>query len=154
MMRLYLVQHARAKSREEDAGRPLSDAGTADVSRMGAFLASHGGVRPGRIMHSGKLRAQQTAEALAGHLGMDHAEPAPELEPMADPAIWAAHLEAMHEDVMVVGHLPHVGRLAELLVAGNPDQDIVRYEPGAVVCLRREEGAWRVEWMLTPTLLA
>jgi len=154
MMRLYLVQHARAKSREEDAGRPLSDAGMADVSRMGEFLAGHGGVHPYRIMHSGKLRAAQTAERLAGHLGMDHAEPVPDLEPMADPAIWAAHLEAMYEDVMIVGHLPHVGRLAALLVTGSPDPDVLRYAPGAVVCLRREEGAWQVEWMLTPGLLA
>jgi len=152
-MRLYLVQHARAKSREEDAERPLSDAGMADAHRMGEFLASHGGVHPYRIMHSGKLRAAQTAETLAGRLGMDHAEPVPDLEPMADPGIWSAHLEAMYEDVMIVGHLPHVGRLASLLVTGNLDQDVVRYQPGTVVCLRREEGVWHVEWMLTPELL-
>jgi len=79
---------------------------------MGEFLASYGGVHPYRIMHSGKLRAAQTAEMLAGRLGMDHAEPVPDLEPMADPGIWSAHFEAMYEDVMIVGHLPHVGRLA------------------------------------------
>jgi len=105
-------------------------------------------------MHRGKLRAEQTAEILARYLGMDHAEPVPDMEPMADPGIWSAHLEAMYEDVILVGHLPHIGRLASLLLAGNPEQSVVLYQPGAVLCLKREEGAWHVDWMLTPALLS
>ncbi len=154
MMHLYLVQHARAKPGEEDANRPLSDEGIADIHRMAEFLAGHAGAHPYRIMHSGKLRAEQTAEIIAHHLGMDHAEPVPDLEPKADAEIWSAHLEAMYEDVMLVGHLPHIGRLASLLLAGNPEQSVVFYQPGAVLCLKREEGAWHAEWMLTPELLA
>lgn len=154
MMHLYLVQHASAKSSEEDANRPLSDEGVSDITRMAEFLARHGSVNPYRIMHSGKLRAQQSAEILAHHLGMDHAELVSDMEPKADPGLWSAHLEAMYEDVMLVGHLPHIGRLASLLLAGNPEQSVALYQPGAVLCLKRKEGTWHVDWMLTPALLA
>ncbi len=63
-MHLYLVQHAEAKPREDDHQRPLSDQGRADIQKVAAFLGDRG-IPVSRIIHSGKLRARQTAEALA-----------------------------------------------------------------------------------------
>ena len=63
-MKLYLVQHGEAKSKDEDEKRPLTDQGRQGVERVAAFLKG-AGVETKRVIHSGKLRAEQTAEILA-----------------------------------------------------------------------------------------
>jgi len=151
-MVVYLVQHAEAKSREEDAERGLSEKGFQDIQRVATFLQDR--IDADRILHSMKKRARQTAEILADTLNIEYIEETLDLDPMADPGVWSAHLASMTEDVMLVGHLPHMERLASLLLAGNPEQSVVLYQPGTVLCLEREEGAWHVRWMLPPSLVA
>jgi hypothetical protein len=52
---------------------------------------------------------------------------------------------------MVVGHLPFLGKLAALLVRGNEEREIVEFHFGSVVCIeQRDEGKWRVAWMIRP----
>jgi len=153
-MKLYLVQHGEALSDEVDPARPLSDAGREDVRNMAAFLAA----RPlalARVAHSGKLRARQTAEILAAALAPGRpVEPRAGLNPNDPPEDLARELAKWNEDVMVVGHLPFMGRLAALLVSGEQHGDLVAYRPGSVVCLERDSGdGWTVAWMLRPELL-
>jgi len=151
-MVVYLVQHAEAKPREEDAERGLSDKGFQDIQRVATLLQNR--IDADRILHSMKKRARQTAEILADTLNIEYIEEALDLDPMADPGIWSAHLASMTEDIILVGHLPHMERLASLLLAGNPERSVVLYQPGTVLCLEREEGAWHVKWMLPPCLVA
>src|SRR5918996_6119021 len=66
-MRLYLVQHGDAVPEQLDPERPLSAAGRRDVESVARLLARNG-IRAERLAHSGKLRAQQTAELLAAAL--------------------------------------------------------------------------------------
>ena len=63
-MNIYLVQHGEAVAKEVDPERPLTESGRSDVRRMASFLGA-AGVRVSRIMHSGKVRAKETAELLA-----------------------------------------------------------------------------------------
>ena len=63
-MKLYLIQHGEALAKEVDPDRPLSESGKADVQRVARALRD-AGVEVQRVMHSGKLRARQTAEILA-----------------------------------------------------------------------------------------
>lgn len=63
-MKLYLVQHGEAVSKQEDPERPLSEQGTRDVQAMAGFL-KHAGIKVVRVWHSGKRRAEQTAIILA-----------------------------------------------------------------------------------------
>ena len=60
-MKLYLVQHGEACAEDVDPERPLTAQGRADVERLAAFL-QQAGIQVGRVIHSGKLRAEQTAE--------------------------------------------------------------------------------------------
>jgi len=62
-MRLYLVQHGEAKREEEDPSRPLTENGRREVEIVAKFL-SEAGIKIDKILHSGKLRAAQTAEIL------------------------------------------------------------------------------------------
>ncbi|MDQ6972099.1 MAG: phosphohistidine phosphatase SixA [Mariprofundaceae bacterium] len=152
-MHLYLVQHGEALSREEDAQRPLSKQGADAVRRMGDYLYSKAGLVVPEVLHSGKARAEQTAELLARCLnGVFSA--GPDLNPNDDPGLWSAHLAARSEDVMLVGHLPHLQRLAALLLSGSANQAPVSFTHAGVVCLERDsEGGWHLQWAMTPALL-
>ena len=152
-MRLYLVQHGDSVPEQADPQRPLSAAGRRQVEAVARLLAS-AGVRPARTTHSGKLRAQQTAELLAMACAPDHGvEAAAGLSPN-DPVKPVARMVAsLSADTMLVGHLPFMGRLAGRLVTGDEHVDVVAFVPGTVLCL--EPGAddrWRVVWMVRPGL--
>lgn len=151
-MRCYLVRHGEAKAEAEDAARPLSERGRAEVTRVARHVGSMG-LRIAEIHHSDKLRARQTAEILAEHLsltrGMHEIEG---LAPMDDPTTARALIEASREPIMIVGHLPHLSRLASALVLGDSEQEIFQFKAGAIACLDRIDGRFLLQWLLTPEL--
>jgi phosphohistidine phosphatase len=147
-VRLYLVQHGQAKSETEDPERPLTDQGTDEVARVAHQAVDVAGVRPARVVHSGKTRARQTAQVWARLLGVG-VEAADGLAPNDDPRTWAERLGTSSDDLLLVGHLPHLGRLAALLVNGTPDSPLVRFRPGGVVGLDRADTGWMI-WVVGP----
>ncbi|MAE45124.1 MAG: phosphohistidine phosphatase SixA [Magnetovibrio sp.] len=165
-MRLYLVQHGEAVAKEENPDRPLSDKGRADIQRIAAFLG-RGRTRAGRVIHSGKTRAAETAKLLADVVSPGTAieEAAAGLAPNDSTDLfvqaignWLEDVEAGVEaagDVMLVGHLPFMGKMASLLVAGAEETVVAAFTPGAVLCLEHsgETGGWTIAWMATPGLL-
>ncbi len=154
-MKLYLVQHGDALSKAEDPARPLSGKGREDVARMASFLAG-GGVKAGRVIHSGKTRAMGTAKMLSQSIGPDGAveEMAAGLAPNDPTDQLLLVLQGCHEDVMIVGHEPFMGRLVARLVVGDEADGVVAFAPGAVVCLEQnKDGNWILQWMLRPSLL-
>ena len=154
-MILYLARHAQAKPKEEDPQRSLSDKGRADIQKVAAFLGERETVQVSRILHSGKLRARQTSEVLAEHMHPTGGNsPTEGLAPLDDPAVWAGRLADTDEDLMLVGHLPHMSKLAALLVTGNADPPVAAFKPGGVVCLERDDqGRWSLRWMVVPEML-
>ncbi len=153
-MHLYLVQHAQAQPKEEDSQRPLSDQGRADIQKVASFLGDRG-IPVSRIIHSGKLRARQTAGALAERLkATGSVSETDGLAPLDDPTVWAGRLADTDEDLMLVGHLPHMSKLAALLLTDNAEQPVIRFQMGGVVCLERdEENHWSLRWMVVPEIL-
>ncbi len=153
-MRLYVAQHGHALAKEVDPDRPLSDAGRADVARVAAFLA-RAGVRAEHVVHSGKTRAAQTAEALAAAIAPGTAaEARAGIDPNDDPKPVARELAGGARDTLLVGHLPFVAGLVARLCAGTKGRRVVAFEPGSVACLERgEDGEWALAWMVRPELL-
>jgi phosphohistidine phosphatase len=149
-MFLYLVQHGEAVSKEVDPERPLSDEGKDDVRKVASFIASR--VNIVRLGESGKLRATQTAGILGDALGISPVQ-MDGLSPMDDPAICAGQINESTEGTMLVGHMPHMGKLASLLLGGSPEPNIVDFKSGSVLCLKRGEQGWSVQWMVTPELI-
>ncbi len=153
-MRVYLVQHADAVPAEDNPDRPLSDKGRTDVQRVASFLARS--VRVGRVVHSPKTRARDTAVLLAQVLGPGGAveEAVSGLAPNDATDGLAEAIAGWSEDVIVVGHLPFMGRLASRLVAGSEEANVAAFQPGTVVCLERaDDGGWTLAWMVRPELL-
>jgi phosphohistidine phosphatase len=153
-MKLYLIQHGDAAPGEADATRPLSQKGRRDVLRLGEFLARNG-IAVSLIIHSGKLRAQQTAEAIASRLPTSVTVEARDGLNPNDPTRAAAQLLVQSDDgTMVVSHLPLLGKLVSRLVTGSKEPALVTFVPGTAVCLERaESGSWTVSWMVKPELL-
>ena len=98
-MDVFLVQHGEAVSAEQDAQRPLSEAGRAATTTAARYLAARGNqfLDPpiAGLWHSGKLRARQTAEILAQVLGRRIPLTGREgLNPKDDPRVIADELAA------------------------------------------------------------
>jgi len=154
-MTLYLIQHAESKRKDEDPARPLSKKGWEDIRKVAEYAEKHLHIQVSQIYHSGKLRAQQTAQVLANHLrptkGVIVAEG---LDPLANPKIWKNRLTETAEDIMIVGHLPHLSKLAGELLTGQANRDVVTFTNGCIVCLEKgEKGLWKVRWMITPEVV-
>lgn len=152
-MELFLVQHAESKPKEEDPERSLTDAGVEAARRISTW-AARAKVDVHQIRHSGKTRASQTAsifnEALRPQAGV---EAVAGISPMDDPAPLAEELQSQKEPLMLVGHLPFHARLASLLLTGDPEQEVVKFENAGVVCLERTNGGWSLSWAIVPRLL-
>ena len=152
-MEVYLVQHGEAKPESEDPERPLTYTGRTQVEAAARHIAACG-VAASKILHSGKLRARQTAGIFAQYL--DPAVTIVEQEglgPKDDPRDIEQLLMRSSEPVMIVGHLPHLSRLAALLVLGDADRTVVSFQMGGVVCLGSGDDGWTVRWALVPDLV-
>jgi phosphohistidine phosphatase len=146
-MFLYLVRHGEAKSKDEDPGRSLSDKGMHDVNEV-ARAMSKKNITVTAIFHSGKKRAEQTAQIIAGAIspakGISEQEG---LKPNDDPSIWSDKIKNTDDNIMLVGHLPHLDVLtSQLLSRGS-----VRFSAGQVICLERySNGSWTLKWTIAP----
>jgi len=154
-MKVYLIRHGEAVCSQVDPRRPLSEKGRADIRKIASFI------RPldicvEHIWHSGKLRAAQTAEILAGTVRAEKDCSSREgLGPSGDVSTIAHELDAYDTDLMIVGHLPFLWNLTSLLAAGKETGDVVTFSAGTIACLeRRDPGIWQINWMVTPELLA
>ena len=154
-MFLYLVQHAEAKSKEEDSSRSLSKKGSEDIIRVVDYT-NRLDININNIFHSGKTRALQTAEAFVNNLkpktGVIERDG---LAPTDDPNIWFERLSEIKENIMLVGHLPHLSRLASLILCGDIEKTVIDFKNACIVCLRRlDDGNWLLEWMIIPELIS
>lgn len=153
-MRLYLVRHGEAKREEIDPARGLTDKGIEEVRKTGGFVKKLN-ISVGQMFHSGKTRAEQTANELAGFVRSKKGVVKTDgLGPLDDPGIWVEHLQNMSEDTMLVGHLPHVGKLAAALVCEGGERHVIDFKMAGIVCLQRfDDGHWAVAWMVIPELI-
>ena len=154
-MRVYLVQHGEAKSEEEDPARPLTEKGLADARKMANYASRILKLNVKKILHSGKLRAEQTADVFAEALKPENGiSEADGLDPLADPKIWAERLEELGEDLMLVGHLPHLSRLVSFLTLKSPEHEIIKFSMGGIVCLERiKPKRWMILWAIIPDMI-
>ncbi|HSV93820.1 MAG TPA: phosphohistidine phosphatase SixA [Desulfobacterales bacterium] len=149
-MRLYLVQHGEALNAADDSGKTLSPKGRRDVKALAEACAKRH-IEAVEVIHSGKVRARQTAEMLAAALNLPvRAETG--LDPMDPVRPFAGECATMHSTV-VVGHQPFLERLAALLLAGREDPPVLAFQRGGMACLERRgaphEG-WCILWTAFP----
>ena len=151
-MKLYLVQHGEAKSEAEDPERSLTSRGEEETRQI-SEAAKRLGIRPSRISYSGKKRAEQTAGIIAKALDMS-AQLGQGLNPNDAIRPWAERISREAEDLMIVGHLPFLEKLASFLVCGDEGAKVVLFRYSAIVCMEKKEPArWAVDWILKPEMV-
>lgn len=155
-MKLYLVRHGQALDSRIDPARPLSDAGREEARKLAAYVRFLG-IEASAVWHSGKTRAQQTAEILAEEGGLEGAPIKKNgLAPNDPVETLALELNARGEEgVLVVGHLPFVANLtAHLISSGADSEGRWAFETSATLCIERDElQRWWVRWFLGPSAL-
>ena len=151
---LYLIRHAHALDAADDTTRPLSARGEKQVRALAGFLRKSGVFQPEEIWHSPLVRSRQTAELLARRLKI--VAPlilTPGLEPGDDPRIAARRIRTTPRAIAVVGHEPHLGLLASLLVTGKMEPVRFVMKKCAILALEGAAGHWRVRWHVSPEVM-
>jgi len=153
-MRLYLIQHGEATPEDVNPSRPLTPKGSQEVNKIASFLAQMD-LGPISIRHSGKLRARQTAEIISASLGPGYqVQQSENLSPNDPVRNLIEEIKRMTADLMIVGHLPFLGKLVSTLLTGSESTSPVAFRQGGVVCLqRKEDQTWQVVWMVIPDIL-
>jgi phosphohistidine phosphatase len=152
-MKLYLVQHGEACKKEADPKRPLSERGKEDIEQLAGFL-KQAGIRVDRVIHSGKLRAMQTAEQLSKAIAPGvEPEVNGRIHPNDDPKMFNLWSDGGDKDTLVVGHQPFMAKLVAHLIVEDEARLITAYLPGSIVCLEpMDDTRWQINWMIRPEL--
>lgn len=149
------MQHADAVEASVDPARPLSPGGRKTARGLAAACARYR-IEASEVLHSGKTRARETAEAIAEACNLE-VHPSAGLDPLDPVQPFARRCAEMHSTV-VVGHLPFLERLAALLLAGREDPPVLAFQRGGMACLERRGapgadapfGAWCLLWTAFP----
>lgn len=150
-MKLYLLRHADAEAiAETDSARPLSQKGRRQGARVARFCESHGLTRM-RMLTSPARRAEQTADIVAAHLGLER-EIAPWLACGMRPAEAVRRLREHADEaaVLLVGHEPDLGSLAAFLL-GLPAGDRIAIRKASLTGMTvsaLQEGGARLEFLV------
>lgn len=146
--RLVVVRHARAEPfAASDVERVLTSRGRDDATALGGWLAAQG-IVPGVAYVSYAARTRETWQAVADAAGWG-------IEPQIDGNLYGTDedgvLELVHatptdvETVVVIGHNPTMGTLAQLLDDGEgPATGAIATEgfPTSAAAVFAVDGAW------------
>jgi phosphohistidine phosphatase len=158
-MDLYIIRHAEAQPLgedgiEDDADRPLTEAGHAQCGPLAAALQRQG-VHVERIVTSPLLRARQTAEGLLKNL----APPTPELHtcdhlaPDGKRRKLTRFLVGLSaQSVAIVGHMPDLGIYAGWLIGSKLAHIEIAKAGVAFIRFKNEpdKNAGELHWLVSP----
>lgn len=150
-MKLYLIQHGKALSEENDPKRPLSTEGKEETERIAQFLKSKN-ITVDMIWHSSKLRAIQTAQIIAKHISPKEVNERDDLNPKDPVDKLKPLIQSSEKEVMIVGHLPFLQKLCSHLLVNAENVDIISFRFSGVVCLDYQDN-WKIQYMMIPEFL-
>lgn len=148
-MSMYFVQHGVAMAKEVDPDRSLSKEGRREIEHISAYLKKMG-ITPKKIYHSGKRRAEETAQIFSDQIGDGSIHKLLGMNPSDSVKVFATFLES--NDTMYIGHLPHMEKLISYLTTGNEDSGVVKFENGGVVCIENDGENFYIDWYLKPAI--
>jgi phosphohistidine phosphatase len=150
-MALYLVQHGKSLSKDQDPDQGLSPIGMDETRHMAMIAAEHN-VAVHRINHSTKTRARQTAEIFAEILAPKEGVHVVEgIKPLDDVTAHGSLLTS-EDNLMLVGHLPFMARLTSYLLTGHIEPPVFAFQNSGIVCLDKpvDDDNWQIIWSLMP----
>lgn len=149
-MKLYLIQHGLSLPEEKDPKRPLSPEGEEETQKIAEFLKTRE-IKVDCIWHSSKLRAIQTAQVISKFISCLEIHERNDLSPLDSVSKFPEEIKSLNKNLMIVGHLPFLEKLAALLLTGTENYKIVAFKNSGIVCLEYTD-AWKIAWTLVPEL--
>ncbi|MCP3924009.1 MAG: phosphohistidine phosphatase SixA [Desulfobacterales bacterium] len=146
-MNIYIVQHGL--SEKDGSGKKVLTIEGIEKVELIAGVAAGYGVKIDKIIHSGKIRAKQTAELISKKFNNVNIVEENDLNPNDDVELFKSKIEA---NLMIVGHLPYLNRLVSYLVTGNIDKKIFDLQNGGILCLNKDEDGWVIKWGFMPNI--
>jgi phosphohistidine phosphatase len=163
-MQLLIIRHGIAEERDvfattgrPDDERPLTPQGERRMQRNARGLRRTA-PRISTLVASPLVRAQQTADIVREVYGLADVECLDSLSPDQHPRSLLTWLGRQPKDatVAVVGHDPHLGKLATWCLAGVAEQMVMLKKGGAALVEFEGKPAakkGRLLWLLTPAQL-
>ena len=151
-MKVYLVRHGKAVPSSEDPAKPLSKEGRGEIENLARTLA-YLNLRVGKIVHSGKLRAEETASIIADKIGpLAGIEKADGLSPndYLDQAL--EMIKKAKADLMIVSHLPFLANLLKGLVRPAVTGELPSFGTGDLIGVEKAGKDWRIFARLGPLI--
>ena len=160
-MNVYVLRHGVAEERDNrkypnDDDRPLTWEGSLKLAQQVKGLSALG-LSLDVMITSPLLRAAQTAQIVRDGLSSPGEQATSNaLVPEAHPYLLLEELASRHssmDNVMVVGHEPHLNSFVSMVVSGDPTV-LIRLKKGALCKLRLvsldgTRCGW-LEWLMTP----
>ena len=147
-MQLIIMRHADSlPSSSETGDRVLSEQGRGEAARCAALLRDK--LHITRILTSPATRARQTAEIIAGELGLEVGDDA-NLSPSGDAeeAVRDVLSQAGEDDcILLVSHIPTV---EYIMMALNPHLPMPHFDTGAALVLHKWGDHWSVDELIAP----
>jgi len=150
-MKLYLIQHGLSLPEEQDPQKPLSEEGKEETQKMGRFIKAEK-ISVASIWHSKKMRSIETVRIITEYIEKTEINERVDLNPNDGVGKIKEELEAVRQDIMIVGHLPFLQKLASLLLFENEENDSITFKNSGIICLECQE-KWKLLWEITPDLL-
>ncbi len=161
-MDCVLLRHGIAVERDEwkgpDAGRPLTERGAKRVAQVADGLKWLD-VRPTHVLSSPLIRAIETAKIVHRSLRVRSAvHSVDELLPDAPPDRFLSILHDLSPEscVLCVGHEPHLGMVASVMLVGKPTTAFPLKKAGACLIelsIQAKPGRGVLRWWLSPDQL-
>ena len=148
------MQHGKTNDKKIDPERNLSDNGKREIRTLITFLFSNNLLNDiSLIYHSDKLRSSQTAEIIADITNpIQNLQSTEGLKPLDDPNIWFEKSSLLINPTILVGHLPHLGKLANLLLNKDVDKEetVINFNMGSILCLDKTKDSdnWYVKFFI------
>jgi len=149
-MKLYCIRHGQAESSVLDNKRQLTDMGQKEIHAMGKFLAAQK-ISITDLLHSPKLRAQETAEILMSYVHPKTMKATAVLSHEACANTLADHVREWKQPTLLVTHMPLIASIVNrLLFKETLSWPVVEFQPGTITCLHRRRDQWTIQWVVSP----
>jgi phosphohistidine phosphatase len=149
-MKLYLMRHGEAAQTSQSSEQVLTPGGRACIENLAKQLQGKN-LYLAQVFHSGKLRAQQTAEIICHELCPDVTPRIlDKIKPDDNPVAILPVINSWNEDSLITSHLPFIPNLVTLLTTTNSHLNSINYEPGTFICLKKNNNVWEIKWVEAP----
>ncbi len=154
-VKIYLIQHAEAKNKMKDPNRPLTEKGIFNLQKISKYAFESLSIKIDKIYHSEKRRSIETAQILSEFLnplgGITYMEG---LNPNDSIDIILNKLEILKENVMIVGHLPHIEKLSSFLLCGDKNRKIINFKNSCIACFDiNKDRSSTIDYIIFPDLI-